>query len=164
MIRRAYVLAVLLVSPPVVAAQFPADVATGARVQVWLPEAWRQENGPGHRLIVRGNVAGVTGDSIRLSIPGTTGTITVPRNDIRRMYLSRGEPSRVASALERGVGAAIVGALVWGLTNDPDRSDPPNYSSDWRAAGVGAAWAGGVGAAVGLIWPHERWRRVRLRN
>lgn len=162
MIRRACVLAALLVSPAAAAAQFPAGVAAGARVQVWLPEDRRQESGPGHRLILRGGVEAVTPDSVRLSIPGTSGTVAVPRNAIRRMYVSRGEPSRVGSAFERGIGGAIAGALLWAMFNDPKGSEPPNFSSDWRAAGAGAGAGGAFGIAIGLIWPHERWRRVRL--
>lgn len=29
-----------------------------------------------------------------------------------------------------------------------------------RAAGVGASWGAGIGAVIGLIFPHESWRRV----
>lgn len=162
MIRRAYVLAAMIISPAFAGAQFPADVAVGARVQVWVPETHRQESGAAHRLILRGGVEGVAGDSLRLSIPGTAGTLAIPRTAIRRMYISRGEPSRVGSAVERAVPSAIAGALLWSFWNDPDRSSPPNYSSDWQAAGAGAAVFGGAGAIIGLIWPHERWRRVRL--
>jgi hypothetical protein len=61
---------------------------------------------------------------------------------------------------ERAVGGAIAGAIVFGSMNDPRNSTGPNFRTDWEAAGVGAAWGAGIGAVVGLIWPHERWRRV----
>ena len=32
--------------------------------------------------------------------------------------------------------------------------------TDWRAAGVGAAWGAGIAGTIGLIFPYERWRRV----
>ena len=62
--------------------------------------------------------------------------------------------------VERAVGGAIAGAVWFALMNDPKRSGGPHYRTDWRAAGVGAAWGGGGGALVGLIWPYERWHRV----
>ena len=62
--------------------------------------------------------------------------------------------------VERAVGGAIGGAIMFALLNDPNRSNEPHYRTDWRAAGVGAAWGGGIGALVGLIWPYEHWHRV----
>jgi hypothetical protein len=62
--------------------------------------------------------------------------------------------------VERAVGGAIGGAITFALLNDPHRSNSPHYRTDWRAAGVGAAWGGGIGAAIGLIFPYEQWRRV----
>ena len=49
--------------------------------------------------------------------------------------------------------------------NDPRRSGGPAYRTDWRAAGVGASWGAGIGALTGMLFPHERWGRVRqIRN
>jgi hypothetical protein len=62
--------------------------------------------------------------------------------------------------VERAVGVAIASAITFGVMNDPGNSSGPNYRTDWQAAGVGAAWGAGVGAAIGLIWPYERWRKV----
>jgi hypothetical protein len=45
-------------------------------------------------------------------------------------------------------------------TPDPRRSGGPHYRTDWRAAGVGAAWGAGIGAVVGFALPYERWHRV----
>jgi hypothetical protein len=61
---------------------------------------------------------------------------------------------------ERAVGGAIGGAITYALLNDPRRSGGPHYRTDWRAAGVGAAWGAGIGAVFGLALPSERWRRV----
>ena len=157
------VFAVLGVSPGSARAQFPADVQPGMRVRVWLPEPNRQLDGPWRRQLLRGSVESLTPDTMLLSIPGTAGTVAIPRITMRRLELSRGE-SRVASAFERAAGGAIGGAISYALMNDPDRSGGPHYRTDWRAAGVGAAWGAGAGAVVGFVFPHERWHRVRLRR
>ena len=156
--RRLIVTAFLLAAPRLAVAQFPADVKPGARVRVWIPETARQEEGPNKRQLLRGTVESVDG-SLRLRIPGAAGSLAIPRAAVRRLDVSRGV-SRGASMVERAVGGAIGGAVSYALLNDPRRSGGPHYRTDWRAAGVGAAWGGGVGAAFGLIWPHERWRRV----
>jgi len=62
--------------------------------------------------------------------------------------------------IQRAVGGAIGGAILFGLLNDPDRSGGPHYGTDWHAAGVGAAWGAGIGAAIGLIFPYEQWHKV----
>ena len=96
-------------------------------------------------------------------IPGTVGAVAIPRSGVRRMQLSRGA-SRPATAIERAVGGAIAGAVTWAMMNDPRRRGGPHYATDWRAAGVGASWGAGIGAVTGLVFPHEQWRRVRLRR
>lgn len=151
-------------SPTALQAQFPAEVGIGARVQVWVPEPYRQEAGPARRQLLRGTVAALSPDTLRLSIPGAVGTVAIPRESVRRLQLSRGRPSRPASGFERAVGGAAGAAISWALLNDPRRTGGPHYRTDWRAAGVGAAWGGGFGAVVGLLFPHEQWRRVRLRR
>ena len=160
------VVAIAFVSiiPGALRAQFPAEVRPGARVRVWVPEPYRQADGPARRQLLRGTVEMVTSDTLRLAIPGTVSSVAIPRAAVRRMQLSRGAPSRPASAFERAVGGAIGGAVSWAAMNDPRRSGGPHYATDWRAAGVGASWGAGLGAVVGLIFPHEQWRRVRLRR
>lgn len=150
-------------SPRALHAQFPAEVGVGARVRVWVPEPYRQTDGPARRQLLRGTVAALTPDTLHLSIPGTVGTVAIPRVTMRRLQVSRGA-SRPASAIERAVGGAAGGAVSWALLNDPRRTGGPHYRTDWRAAGVGAAWGAGIGALTGLLFPHERWHRVRLRR
>lgn len=140
-------------------AQFPSQVQPGARVRVWIPEPVRQEQAPDRRQLLRGTVESVSGGVLRLTVPGTAGTLTIPRNAVRRLDVSRGV-SPVASMVERAVGGAIGGAILFGLMNDPRRSGGPHYRTDWRAAGVGAAWGAGIAGTIGLIFPYERWRRV----
>ena len=150
-------------APGALRAQFHPDVQVGTRVQVWLPESRRQEEGPERRQLLRGTVESVASDTIRITIPSAIGTVAVPRTSVRRLEVSQGV-SRPASMAERAIGGAVGGAVTWALMNDPRRSGGPHYRTDWRAAGVGAAWGAGIGAVVGFIIPHERWDRVRLRR
>ena len=62
--------------------------------------------------------------------------------------------------VERAIGGAIGGAITFALMNDPARSGGPHYRTDWRAAGVGAAWGAGIGGLIGFTFPYERWHRV----
>jgi hypothetical protein len=162
MLRVVRILLLLASAPAVAAAQFPAEVTSGARVRLWLREPYRQAEGPARRQLLRGTVETVASDTLRLTLPGAIGPLSIPRAAIRRLEISRGRPSRPASAIERAVGGAIGGAVFWALMNDPRRSGGPHYRTDWRAAGVGAAWGAGAGALAGLFFPHERWRRLRL--
>lgn len=141
--------------PSLADAQFPAEVRPGIRVRVWVPEPTRQEEGPHRRQLLRGTVEAVDAGALRLRVPGTATSVAIPRANVRRLDVSRGV-SRGASMVERAVG----GAIVFALLNDPRRSGGPHYRTDWRAAGVGAAWGAGIGAVVGLTWPYERWHRV----
>lgn len=149
-------------APPALHAQFPTDVREGVRVRVTVPEPHRQLEGPVRRQFLRGTVESLAPDTLHLSIPGAVGSVAIPRVVMRRLEVSRGRPSRAGSAIERAFGGAIGGAISWALLNDPRRSGGPHYRTDWRAAGVGAGWGAGIGAVTGLIFPHERWRRVRL--
>lgn len=145
-------------------AQFPERVQTGARIRVWIPEPYVQEQGPWRRQQLRGTVVSVTPDTLRVSVPGTDGTLAVARRSIRRLDVSRGRPSRVASAIGRAFAGAVVGAISVALDNDPYGSEWPHYSRDWRAAEEGAKWGAAIGAIAGFALPTERWRRVRLRR
>jgi hypothetical protein len=156
--RYLIILGFLLAVPRLAIAQFPAEVQPGTRVRVWIPETNRQQEGPYRRQLLRGTVESVDG-GLRLRIPGATGSLAIPRASVRRLDVSRGV-SRGASMVERAVGGALGGAVAYAVLNDPRRRGGPHYRTDWRAAGVGAAWGGGVGAVVGFVWPSERWRRV----
>lgn len=158
------VLLVVCASPSPLHGKFPAEIGVGARVRVWVPEPYRQMDGPVRRQLLRGTVAALTPDTLHLSIPGAVGTVAISRGVVRRLQLSRGRPSRPASAFERAIGGAAGGAVSWALLNDPRRTGGPHYRTDWRAAGVGAVWGAGIGAVTGLLFPHEQWRRVRLRR
>jgi hypothetical protein len=153
------VIALVSTVPVVANAQFPAEVQPGTRVRVWIPEPNRQEQQPDRRQLLRGTVESVDGGILRLSVPGSAGSLAIPRNSVRRLDVSRGV-SEGASMIQRAAGGAIAGAVTFGLLNDPRRRGGPHYRTDWRAAGVGAEWGAGIGAVVGLIWPFEQWHRV----
>lgn len=153
------VIGFLLSAPGLAVAQFPAEVQPQTRVRIWIPETPRQEEGPNRRQLLRGSVESVDAATLRLRVPGTAGSLAIPRASVRRLDVSRGV-SRGASMFERAVGVALGGAITAASLNDPQRSSWPHYRTDWRAAGVGAAWGAGIGAVIGLIWPYERWHRV----
>lgn len=157
--RLLIVVGLLLAAPRLVDAQFPNDVRLGTRVRVWIPETFRQEQAPERRQLLRGTVESVDGATLRLRVPGATGSFAIPRASVRRLDVSRGV-SRGASMFERAAGGAIGGAISYALLNDPRRRGGPHYRTDWRAAGVGAAWGAGIGGVIGLSFPYERWRRV----
>jgi hypothetical protein len=150
--------AFLFVAPLVASAQFPADVRAGTRVRLWIPDA-RQEQGPDRRQLVRGIVESVNGNTLRLTVPGTSGSLSIPRTSVKRLDVSKGV-SRAASMFERAFGLAAGGALYMGIANNPRNETGPHFRTDWEAAGVGAAFGGALGAIVGLVLPYERWHRV----
>ena len=154
--------AMLAISAAAAGAQFDVRVQPGVRVRAWLPESHQQDRGPWRRQLLRATVTDASTDTLRLTVPGTTGSVAVARANLRRLDVSRGT-SRVASAFERAIGFAITAAISTALENDPGSNEWPNYNSDWRAAGEGAKWGAALGAIVGFVLPTERWRKVRLR-
>lgn len=144
-------------------AQFPDRVNPGVRVRVWVPDLYQQESGPWRRQLLRGTVSAIQGDTLRITVPGTEGALAVPRSSIRRLEVSKGPPSRFASAFERAVGGAIGGAIIAALENDANSTEWPAYNRTWRAAEEGAKWGAAIGAVIGFVLPYERWSRVRLR-
>ncbi|HMJ17183.1 MAG TPA: hypothetical protein VK478_02250 [Gemmatimonadaceae bacterium] len=157
--RHLIVIGLLVATPQLAAAQFPADVQPGTRVRVWIPEAARQEQWPERRQLLRGTVQSLDAGVLRLTVPGTTGSIGIPRTSVRRLDVSRGV-SRGMSMFERAAGGALSAAITVAALNNPRNPNWPQYRTDWQAAGVGAAWGAGVGALVGFFWPYERWHRV----
>jgi len=158
--RPAHILAALLVAHATAIAQFPAAVQPGARVRVWLPEPSRQMEGPWRRQLLRGTVESIAADTIRLVVPGTSGALAVPRASIKRIDLSLGT-HRGASMVERAFAGAAAGAISTVIINETWPGGR-YYHRTWRAAGAGAQWGAISGAVVGLVFPHERWRRLRL--
>jgi hypothetical protein len=127
----------------------------GARVQVQVPERQYQLNVTRGQML-RGKVTATTADTLYLAVGDSIGPLAIPRRLIQHAYLSRGVPSSGESAIRRGLGGAIGGALVgWGigaLDDDIDNSD---------AALIGGAIGLGTGAIFGALFPQERWKRMK---
>ena len=117
-------------------AQWPADLASGARVRARLPEIQYQVDGRrGH--LIRGRVTALSADTLYLAVADSLGPLAIPRSVIQRLDVSRGVPSRGLSALQRGVlsGAlgALTGLLVFGIDDEPDGIGPERPR--WSTAG-----------------------------
>lgn len=123
----------LLAAPSTLVAQLASSVQPGMRVRVWVRDPFRQMDGPSHRQLLRGTVESVDPNSLRLTVPGTTGSLDIARASVRRIEVSRGV-SRPASMVGRAVGGAIATAVTFALMNDPKRTGGPHYRTDWRAA------------------------------
>jgi len=129
----------------------PSLPPDGSRVRVTIPDSLRPDMFMPRARSVVGTLARATPDTLWLEI-GSPDSVRVARNTVRRLEVSRGA-SRVASALERGIGLGAMGfLLVQSLSDHPDRRE--------RATKVGLSTAG-VAALAGALWPFERWRRVR---
>jgi hypothetical protein len=139
-------------------AQWPAEIVPGGRVRARLPEMqYQQGNQRGHLL--RGRVSRLSADTLYLAITDSVGPLAIPRQLIQRLDYSRGVPSRLSSALTRGLvgGAVLAGTLA--LLNEL-WDDPGTSTGD--AALIGAAIGFGTGAITGAIFPTERWKSVKL--
>ncbi len=120
-----------------------------------------QDEAPGNRrLILRGDLTHVQGDTIFLRPAGPAGELGVARSMAISIHRSSGIRSRAASAVRSGVIFAIIGSLSMGINYDrPDVT--------WGVASRGEAFAlgAGVGAALGVVlgtfYPTERWQRIR---
>ena len=147
-------------------AQWPANVAPGARVRVRLPEVQYQETTPrGHLL--RGRVTALTPDTLYLAITDSVGPLALPRPLIQRLDLSRGVPSRGASALRQGVITGALLALTSVLLNEADENpadagEAAYYIDDNLGYLVGVGIGFATGAILGAIFPRERWKKVRI--
>ena len=157
--RIALIVLLAATSFPNLAAQWPAGIAVGARVQARLPEVQYQVDGRRGQL-VRGRVTALTPDSLYLAITDSLGPVAVPRHLIERLAYSRGVPSRVSSAARRGLFAGAATALLFVLVNEMD--EEPGRTSTGSAALFGAGVGLMTGAALGAIYPRERWKGVRL--
>jgi hypothetical protein len=145
----------LVLSAPIATAQ--QSVPVGARVSVVVAESRRQADhrfSPG--LSMRGEVTQVTAESLWIRPSHATGTVSMSKGGIVRMYRSRGAPNRLAGFAIEGAAGAVVGAVAGFLFHDTFNT------TRGKAASQGAAITGAVGAITGAFWPVEYWRRVRL--
>lgn len=149
----------VLQAAPTLSAQWPASITPGTRVRVRLPEVqYQAENRRGHLL--RGRVTALAPDTLYLAVTDSLGPLAVPRTLVERLDISRGVPSRGASALRRGLLAGAGTALLTVLLNEMD--DASDRTSTGTAALVGAGIGLSFGGLMGALYPRERWASVRV--
>jgi hypothetical protein len=161
---KAWIVAAILALPIVrvspARAQFDSTLY-GQRARVRVSDLHRQGEFLPKVLELRGNVASVTPDTIVLLLPNIANPLHVARANILNLAVSRGVPSRLESAVRRGLWWGIAGAYIgWVYLRSPER-DPGNTWED--AVGTGAAIGVFTGVLFGTISPYERWRRIRIR-
>lgn len=132
----------------------------GQRIRIRVPEVRQFEAGP-RVLEIRGALTGVTGDSLYVRLAASGAPVAIARERIERLAVSRGEPSRLGSA---GRSALIWGGLgaLWGyVLHSSDRA----HGNTWEDEVGTLATVGAVtGFVLGLSFPYERWRNIRLRR
>ena len=151
--RTGVVLALVAICGSNLSAQWPEEITPGARIRVRLPEVQYQVDGPRGQPI-RGRVTNLSTDTIHLAVGDSVGSLAIPRPLIQRIDVSRGSPSRGMSAFQRGAVSGVIGAL-YGLLAAGE-----NDEGEWALIGGGVGLA--IGGVFGAIWPHERWKRVKL--
>jgi hypothetical protein len=159
----------LLALPSAARAQ-TADLAPGTRVRV-------VDAGTGR---VVGTVSAVRGDTLVVVSGKGEGAreVALSVSSIRRLQVSRGRPSRPLSALHgAGIGAVSgsVGGLLgmtaanlrYGGSCDGTADDLLCFStgeSALIAVMIGAPMGAVSGAALGFLFPQERWRSISTRH
>jgi hypothetical protein len=146
--------------------QAQKQIPVGARVKIVLSERERQrETRFMRRLVIRGELTAMSAESLWVRPTPVTGIVAVPTARIRRLYESRGVPSRVASLVTDGVGGAVLGAAtfaIWyGRTVNGNRVDY-GEASRGDAARRGATTGFTVFGIIGFVLPVERWRHRSL--
>lgn len=160
------VCAALLALPMEVRGQSAAELAPGTRVRLVA------DAGTG-RLV--GTVAESRGDSLVVLSGRGEGErrVALPLSSLRTVQVSRGTPSRAVSALHwaalgvvGGSLAGVAGVTLGRLTSDEScegtADDLCLSGGEWTLIGVmigapmGALW----GAALGFVFPRERWRSI----
>jgi hypothetical protein len=100
---RSFTLALTLITGvvPLLGAQWPSALTSGARVQVRLPEVQYQYGGRrGHML--RGRVTSLSADTLYLAVTDSLGPLPIPRQMIERLEFSAEFPR--ASRARRDAG------------------------------------------------------------
>ena len=146
------------VAPAHAHSQAPAGVTIGARLRVEIPPAERPR--PGHERVqsVAGTLEAVHGDTLSLLVGPGAASLRVPRESIRRLYVSRGRPPRWQAALRGAIAPALLGAAASAVGMAIDRKDDgPSFGS---VVASSAAWGAASGAAFAAWSQRERWRRV----
>lgn len=179
-----WVVAAVLFSPcssPVLAGQDPPSVAPGSRVRIKLardlviaPDESTPPPKPADTMRVKqfvGQIVEMDGETLTIGFHGRSTRLTVPRDAIARMDLSRGRRSAGGRLLNgAGIGLLVggLGGALIGLVSGDDQSQGfGSFTATEKAAlgGIGLGALGFVvGAAVGLASEGERWEQVPARG
>jgi hypothetical protein len=130
-------------------------IGVGTRVQVGVLEGTPRTLFARPAQTLRGSVRAIAPETLYLDLPSAIRTVAVPREAIVQVRMSLGPPSRGASAMEVGVTAAAIFALLM-----PDFVAHPEqrFGSSFGAGAVRAGIGFSAGALFGLLRPYERWR------
>jgi AraC family transcriptional regulator, transcriptional activator FtrA len=159
--RRAVAVTLLMaLASAAASAQSIDSLAAGTRIRadVFTPDTSRVR-----RIFaqpVAGALVGVSGDTLLLAVRDGADPLRIPRSALRDVYVSRGRPGRVASALRSAVVPALAGGAFRGLAGSMRRRD--GDPSPGRAALTGAAVSAAVAGVKGAVFPKERWQRLTL--
>lgn len=163
-------LAIAVLAPSAIEAQSSAPsiapsvqaIAPGTRIRADLytgdASRIRRLFGQSSGSMLTGELVAIEGDTVLLSVRAGSGTLRIPRSALRDVYVSRGRPNRVMSAVRSAVLPAVAGAAFSGLSAGMQRRDPGDPSPG-RAALTGAATSAAFAGAIGLLFPKERWSK-----
>ena len=150
----------LVVLAPAAARAQPVDsIPIGTRIRADLHTAHVSRIRRIFAQPVAGQLVGVRGDTVLLSVSAGADAVHIPRSALRDLHVSRGRPGRLASAMRSAAVPALVSGALGGLSVAVRRreGDP----SVGRAALTSAASTAAIAAVMGAAFPKERWLRLR---
>ena len=146
-----------MAAAPAAAAQDSTDaLAPGRRIRV---------HQKGHDAVT-GSLISATPEAVSFTTPAFD-TVTVPRDELKRLDVSMGTISKVGpNALTGFLGGAAVGGLLGLALGVAQNQDDFFYVSPAASAAGGAVLFGAIGAVVGALSGTgkrgDKWQRVSL--
>ena len=149
---------VVMAAPAGAHAQTIEKLAPGTRVRADLFTAQESRLRRAFAQPLTGDLVGVRGDTLLLSVRTDTDPLRIPRSALRAAYVSRGRPNRFASGFRSALLPALAGAALRGAGATLRREEGGPLPA--QAALSGAATAAAFAALKGAIFPKERWHRL----
>jgi hypothetical protein len=138
-------------------AQWPDSLRSGTRIGITLVDTRRFEELGRRQRFLTGRLEGKSSDTLYVRVTDSLPAIPVPHDAVRRLYVSRGVPSRLRSGVRTGI---IHGALSAVITTAMSEIGGDGRSTGEAFLEGGAIGLGG-GFLMGVIFRRERWRRVQ---